>query len=353
MKKIDIDKNNMPKDLAFVNGMNVQRKNLLQDYNADRVEEQYKKRSPHSVIDVMISVFHNNKNKLHQKINDICSDSDFHLAKSHHFIEYGYRLPSQKNLESSSEINLLEFADGLSNLKDKNKAFELSAAKENYADPMECSYGSYLVYRKMGVDNEYFLKMVKEVSRKLKNNKGDENYAAALLVGRFKNGTPLINFSKQELPENWSKDGTDFPFDYSKDPNGDKCPLHAHVRAVNPRNNGEQKHSPILRRSMIFSDQDILSQTPPYKGNGLLFMSYQKSITDQFEPLFVNMKNNRDAIAYRPNITTNPTCIDLPDEYDQKSRIKGQLEIGGNNLTHLRGGEYFFTPSITFLKSLF
>ena len=53
-----------------------------------------------------------------------------------------------------------------------------------------------------------------------------------MAVGRFKNGTPLAT---QGAPKAGYDPRSDEDFDYAHDAAGDRCPLHSHIRKVNPR----------------------------------------------------------------------------------------------------------------------
>ncbi|MFM6078224.1 MAG: hypothetical protein ACKPCI_06825, partial [Dolichospermum sp.] len=111
------------------------------------------------------------------------------------------------------------------------------------------SYGSYLVCRKLEQDvkafidtEEYLADLAKDDSGKPLESglqiKGDNELAAALMMGRFRDGTPLTMKGSElrpaDLPTN-TKAGEFDDFNYENDQQGLKCPFHTHVRKTNPR----------------------------------------------------------------------------------------------------------------------
>lgn len=175
------------------------------------------------------------------------------------------------------------------------------------------------------------------------------SYAEALYMGRFKNGTPLA-LSNKALPRSkWRIENQDLPFGYKNDATGLICPMGAHVRSMNPFGSGQNSVA-IIRRGMLFSEDSFKGKSPR---RGLLFVSYQKSLVNGFEILFDRMAlpNNVDPIAYRPD------SVKGEDGYFKASPIpevvfQADFPAGGNKLTAFRGGEYFFMPSLSFIKSL-
>jgi deferrochelatase/peroxidase EfeB len=93
----------------------------------------------------------------------------------------------------------------------------------------------------------------------------------------------------------------------------------------------------------------------PKTGVGLLFMSFQKSIVNQFE--FI-----QKTFANSPSFPTPNTGMDpiigqgLPTsngKYAKKYNDKTTLTVAPfEKFVTMKGGEYFFAPSIPFLKAL-
>jgi Dyp-type peroxidase family len=235
--------------------------------------------------------------------------------------------------------------------------------------------GSYFVFRKLEQDVNAF----KEAEKRDKPEKSDPRHlcpvqnaagkkndelAGAMVVGRFEDGTPTIFHS--EAVERQSDKEMDNDFDYSTDKAGAKCPFHGHVRLTNPRSDGAggidfNKAKRITRRGIPYNDTGTKrsfkenEDTSKFTENlGLLFMCYQSSIVEQFEFIQVQWANKGDIglpskvgqdgiIGQGENITPRT----LPAKWgDDKSEKK---EINFGQFVTTKGGEYFFTPAISFL----
>lgn len=196
--------------------------------------------------------------------------------------------------------------------------------------------------------------------------------AGALAVGRFEDGTPvtLADEAKGLEPAN--------NFTYKSD--SGRCPVHGHVRKVNPRGTGgfetevnERKHL-MPRRGIPYEDQprsthpstvpeaDSLADFDanvasllPTGDVGLLFMAYNSDIADQFhftQRIWANNPTFPQAL---------PTGIDpvigvgtAPQEWHKvwDDPTQGNATSLFKGFVTMRGGEYFFAPSLSFLKSL-
>ena len=143
-----------------------------------------------------------------------------------------------------------------------------------------CDSGSYLVFRKL----EQHVRGFKAYQHKLAHALGltgeDVQRAGALIMGRFGDGTPVVLQPTAGRPTN--------NFTYDEDRHGQKCPLQAHIRKVNPRKAGIPR---IVRRGITYGTREKGPQDNarleelPVDGVGLLFMCYQRNIAQQFELL--------------------------------------------------------------------
>ncbi len=158
-------------------------------------------------------------------------------------------------------------------------------------------YGSYLVVRKLQQDVPRFEAELKKLARGVNVS---EDLAAAMLVGRFKDGTPVCLAEKPQQTDTNA-------FSFAADPDGHKCPLHAHIRRVNPRGTSTEQHAAershrIVRRSMLYG----LGQESATVGT--LFLCFQASIDRQFvfiQKHWVNSPSHpRPGTALDPLITT-------------------------------------------------
>ncbi len=247
--------------------------------------------------------------------------------------------------------------------------------------------GSYLVFRRLRQDVEAFEKFVNRESKEIARLAGFSDMTPeklkALLVGRWPSGAPLALSPDQDNPE-LAKDVTkNNDFGYGKDTQGHKTPVISHIRKVNPRDlTTDQGFSAktltfsILRRGIPYGQPLDMSKPDPIKGDrGLLFLCYQTSIGKQFELLVNNWMNSKvhPTSAASPVCSGNVSGVDLlvGQRYeDDGSRVRvGYIQTSVNDQTKEApittkelslldwvvptGGGYYFSPSISSLKTLF
>ncbi|GAB4038657.1 Dyp-type peroxidase [Spirosoma gilvum] len=234
------------------------------------------------------------------------------------------------------------------------------------------SYGSYFVFRKLEQNVAAFKMKEQEISARfnggagIKDNNGNPNdeLAGAMMVGRFEDGTETVNQSTEKGINNTTvKLNNDF--DYRNDTAASKCPFHAHIRITNPRADvgADQvfaKKVRITRRGIPFNDigrdEFDLEKDQPNGGVGLLFMCYNSRLEEQFEFLQSSWANQgnigghlvgQDPIIGQGANTTDRT---LPSQWGTTNGLESVKDF--KDFVENKGGEYFFTPSISFLKSL-
>jgi Dyp-type peroxidase family len=228
--------------------------------------------------------------------------------------------------------------------------------------PERC--GSYLAVRKLRQDVRKFAVQVKELAGALHVS---EDLAAALVVGRFKDGTPV---TLSDVPKQPNKDHLN-QFTFAKDPDGHQCPFHAHIRRLNPRGTtghpSEEAGHRIVRRSMLYG----LGDGPEADREvGTLFLCFQASIEDGFAFLqgdwAYSAKHLRDGNAPDPLLATDGKVTGsgqvadrAPPEHQWWTPWGDDKKIEHKAVRHpfahcvsFRGGEYFFAPSLGFLRSL-
>lgn len=239
------------------------------------------------------------------------------------------------------------------------------------------SFGSYFIFRKLEQNVQEFKRREQELATEL-NLKGKEEreLAGALVVGRFEDGSPvtLSNEAKGANPPN--------DFNYDNDP-GSRCPVHAHIRKVNPRHAdaGEREHI-MPRRGIPFTDvpravhpsdlpgsEDVsdfdakVKLDLPTGGVGLLFMAYNSNLTNQFvftQKSWANEKNfppkptKTDPIPGADPIIGQGADTSVAQTWPLKwdEAAGGTKPVNFANFVTMRGGEYFFAPSLTFFKNL-
>jgi Dyp-type peroxidase family len=222
----------------------------------------------------------------------------------------------------------------------------------------EYDSGSYLVFRKLEQNVRGFREYEKKLAQALGLTGEDARRVGALVVGRFEDGTPVVLHRTAGRP-----DPVPNNFTYDDDPDGHKCPFQAHMRKLNPRKK-DSKFPRIVRRGITYDsreqepkDNPSLEEVPS-QGVGLLFMCYQKNIRNQFEYLQSQWASNSNLPQKETGI--DPVIGQL--EEGKTSQQKWQAQWGNpheepksfafHGLVTLKGGEYFFAPSINFLKSL-
>jgi Dyp-type peroxidase family len=249
--------------------------------------------------------------------------------------------------------------------------------------------GSFLVMRRLRQNVPEFLRFVSSQSKALEINK---ELLEAMLVGRFKSGAPLMRtqiddpqMAKDDCQNNYfyfASNSLSLPNPTNAavmaevcipgllpppDPDGQTCPFSSHIRKANPRDDpkrfGTQLGLPatlthrLLRRGIPYG--------PPYSGTdpfpddgidrGLLFLSYQTSIENQFEFIQIRWANDPEG---NEGIGQDP-LIGQAGEHGQRFfalPLKGKY----TDIVSFRplpwvlptGGGYFFSPSLTCLSDL-
>ena len=139
----------------------------------------------------------------------------------------------------------------------------------------------------------------------------------ALLVGRWPSGAPVMRAPDRDDSALAHDDfaNNKFQFAVDSEPNklipmsgypGDNfpqakadfdglcCPLAAHIRKVNPRDQDTDQRSPLDTLAKLIIRRGIPYGSPSEVDRGLCFVSYQSSITGQFEFLTKTWANDTD-----------------------------------------------------------
>ena len=208
----------------------------------------------------------------------------------------------------------------------------------------EC--GTYVVFRKLEQNVKGFKEEEESVAKRLKWKDKKRELLGAMIVGRFENGVPVLLTDD----ENAKVDKNNF--NYGRDSRGNKCPAFAHIRRANPRQAGDERARRIARRGITYGDPTPPGEdkkTWPEHGVGLLFHCCQADLARQFE--FIQRRINDCAFppGQDPLIGQSKyTDISVPAGWNLADRVKCAF----GRFVHLRGGDYFFAPSISVLKNL-
>ena len=183
---------------------------------------------------------------------------------------------------------------------------------------------------------------------------------AAKLVGRWRSGAPLTLAPDTDSPAIGADPHRNNEFDYANDPQGRQAPFGCHIRRMNPRDTKLTRLTDVnihrlIRRGTTYGrpyDPNELSveadETP--RGAIFLFISAKAMATMEFlqqewinDGDFIGAGDERDPIIGRQEGGATFTIPKQP----VRRRIRG---IETFNV--LKGGEYFFMPSISALKWL-
>jgi Dyp-type peroxidase family len=253
-----------------------------------------------------------------------------------------------------------------------NPAFPLRqvlAKDPAVADPNV--FGSYFVFRKLEQNVKAFRLAEDALQQQLTTLATSAgkvfppDLAGAMLVGRFRDGTPVT------LQDH---DGLHTPvlnnFDFTEDMQGLKCPFHAHIRKTNPRGDiqrvflgdsevtvAERSHI-MARRGMAYGKRKQVAgqfTDKPSARVGLLFMAYQGSIARQFEFMQAQWANDQGFVKINngvdPVIGQGGTIGQTHRAGWNDATAPTQQQFFGDFVT-LKGGEYFFAPSLGFFAGL-
>lgn len=251
---------------------------------------------------------------------------------------------------------------------DPGASLDLVLADDPFS-PDDEALGSYLVYRKLHQNFGLFETRVAACAQATGQT---PVIAGAQAVGRFKDGTPLVT---DDAPVANYKN--DFVFKRD-DRDGWRCPAHAHIRKVNPRETtpetspAAERRRRIARRGIPYGKPmpqicDAEDTDPnPAGDRGLLFLCFQRNVEKQFEFIqrtWVDNPHFPDNVFNVPDILGGKDTGDDPligqDGNDPQRWPKkwdapaaGREKFNLEAAVTLKGGEYFFAPSLPFLASL-
>lgn len=228
--------------------------------------------------------------------------------------------------------------------------------------------GSYLIIRQMQQDVDAFWTFMKERTKK-EDGSVDEKASiklAAKMIGRWPSGAPLSKFPDED--PGGASDDNDFL--YAKDdPEGAKCPFGSHLRRMNPRDNFEMdseqrsitlsnRHR-LIRRARLYGDPIIGSPLnhKPVGDVGLYFNCFSADISRQFEFLQYTWSNYPKIKQLYSDPDPIIGVVENPEKgQEQQFTIQGEpYNKTVKNLKRfitIRGGAYFFFPSITTIRYL-
>jgi Dyp-type peroxidase family len=241
--------------------------------------------------------------------------------------------------------------------------------------------GSYVVYRKLQQDVAGFWQFMKREATRddAREDAGRMIWLAARLVGRWPSGAPLVLAPDADDPGLRNHDD----FLYRQDASGLSCPLGAHARRANPRDDLKpypaaesrsmaEAHR-LLRRARVFGppliDAAVLADPASEacrralaglvddgQARGIHFFCVNASIRSQFEfvqqtwcnnPRFGGLVDNKDPIMGDNDRKDQPSShMTIPGP--ARSWRTGPLP----RFVTVRAGAYLFMPSMRALRFL-
>jgi len=249
--------------------------------------------------------------------------------------------------------------------------------------------GAYLVFRHLQQDVRGFWRFL---DRQTGSHPQTRQHLGEAMVGRRMNGDPLLPTTTQPIQGIDAKAAAQNRFTYNSDSNGVRCPFGAHVRRANPRNAdlppgstglwawllhtlgfgnpkfrddvvASTRFHRLLRRGREYGpalpQEQAVGDGPDPGEHGIHFICIVANILRQFE--FVQnawvtstkfdalteesdpLLGNREAVPGCP--FTN--AFSLPQQAGLRARI-----LGVPQFVTVRGGAYFFLPSLSALRYL-
>lgn len=213
-----------------------------------------------------------------------------------------------------------------------------------------------------------FLRDSADAARPYAGSADPKEWVAAKLLGRWRNGAPLAH-SPDTPPVNPSEDDLRKPFDFTDDPDGLRCPLTAHIRVVNPREQalGEANETrfpaglpKLLRRGFSYGPR-LESEADDGQDRGLIGFFFCARVNQQFYTILrwmqktdfsdiffrtPNTPHSQDALTGSRSGFGTTTNLPIPHP------TRAPLSLSLANFIQYRGVAVFFAPSLSSLRLL-
>jgi deferrochelatase/peroxidase EfeB len=309
---------------------------------------------------------------------------------------------SSDQLEYGNHVALGEFVLGYPNEYGKYTERPLLAAKDDpWAELWRAEdqpalrdlgrNGSYLVFRQLEQDVHTFWN---QLHRETQGDAAERKKLAELMVGRTMEGKPLMPLASAAISGVGARpeDAVLNQFTYDADAFGERCPVGAHIRRANPRNAdvpgkptgilqrllrvlgftrahiaddliaGTRFHR-ILRRGRKYgatlNPEEAVDRSKDSQERGIYFIGLVANISRQFEFVqnawimgtkFAGFTAESDPLlGNRARVAGCPATdgFSIPQANGVNRRITGLPQF-----VKVRGGAYFFLPSIRALRYL-
>jgi deferrochelatase/peroxidase EfeB len=181
---------------------------------------------------------------------------------------------------------------------------------------------------------------------------------AAKLMGRWRDGTPLV-LSPTKPPDSALSTSNDFG--YAEDLQGERCPVSAHIRVTNPRDQELDEASKVLggvprviRRGTPYGPK-LEGTVDDAVERGLAGMFLCASIRQQFYKLAVWMKENSFSPAFSNQHAQDPLANrKYPGASDQFviPAAGGNRSVTLRDFVTTKGTAFFLIPGLHALQQL-
>ncbi len=217
--------------------------------------------------------------------------------------------------------------------------------------------GTFVVFRKLHQRVADFRQFLRTTAQALWDTDDPEKVEllAAKLVGRWRSGCPLELSPDQDNAAIANNPQINNNFRFAQDPDGERCPIGAHIRRANPRGSLDatdtlvRRHR-ILRRGLPYGEW-LESESDDGADRGLVFIAVGSSISRQFEFVQEEWINKGDLFFLDGE----------KDPFVGANDGTGKMTLPGPSVPFIfnlqrfvtvRGGEYFFMPGLEALRKL-
>ena len=184
-----------------------------------------------------------------------------------------------------------------------------------------------------------------------------EELLAAKLIGRWRDGTPLLISPQSPNPAH----ADDNSFGYTQDPNGLACPVSSHIRVTNPRDQKLDNASELLsgvprviRRGSSYGSK-LSGAEDDQVERGIAGMFLCASIQRQFYKLTAWMKENSFSPSFKDLRAQDPLANRYVPSASSEFLIPindGVRKVTLQNFVLTKGTAFFLLPSLTGLRRL-
>jgi len=210
--------------------------------------------------------------------------------------------------------------------------------------------GSFVAYRRL----EEHVGAFRDFLRQHGETPEEQELIAAKLMGRWRSGAPLVLAPEKDDPALGADRQRNNNFNYKQmDPHGYAAPLGSHIRRMNPRDTAaNMNRRRMIRRGGTYGP--ALPEGAPDDGveRGIASFVGCASLIRQFEfaqNVWINDKNFHELGNERDPIIGNQ---DGTLEFKIPKRPIRKKITGLPSFTTVRGGAYFFLPSLKALRWL-